>query len=116
MIPRPDEQSRGNRGFSKNILVDVIHPALDFHTRHHPGPERIELDIAHAGEETSLGIGSPCSDTFPQGLCASVDLVDVIHVAPTERLHHLRNPAFLHMRDQQVDVVGHQHIGVDPTV
>ncbi len=39
-----------------------------------------------------------------------------MHIAPPERLHHLRDPVFLHRRDQQVDVVGHQHIGMDPAV
>ncbi len=37
------------------------------------------------------------------------------HVAPAERLHHARQAVLVLRRHQQVDVIGHQDIGMDAT-
>ena len=52
---------------------------------------------------------------FPKGAGAAVAVVDVAHVAPAQRLHHARRLSAGGRRHQQVDVVGHHHIGVHRT-
>ena len=54
--------------------------------------------------------------TFPQAAGAAVAAVDVLHVAPSDGLHQLGDAVrFIRCR-QQVDVVGHEDIGMDGTV
>jgi hypothetical protein len=41
-------------------------------------------------------------------------MVDVLHVATANGDHHLQHTRGTFRREQQVDVVGHQHVGVQP--
>ena len=45
-----------------------------------------------------------------------VAAVDVLHVAPADGLHELGDSILVFWRDQQVNVVGHQGIGMDVAV
>lgn len=49
---------------------------------------------------------------FPQGSGSAVPVVDVPHVASAERLHGASDASWRGGRHHQVDVVGHQDIGV----
>src|SRR5690606_416036 len=53
---------------------------------------------------------------FPKRARAQVAVVDVANVAPAERLHQPRQGAWLPWGQQQVHVVGHQHVGVHGAV
>ena len=50
---------------------------------------------------------------FPQAAGALVAAVDVLDVAPPECLHELGDPGPGFGADQQVDVVGHEDVGVE---
>lgn len=49
---------------------------------------------------------------FPQAASALVAAVDVLHVAPPDRLHEFGGASLGFRGDQQVDVVGHEYIGM----
>ena len=48
--------------------------------------------------------------TLPERARPAVSVVDVAHVTPAERLHQSADRACGGRRDEQVDMVGHQHI------
>jgi len=50
---------------------------------------------------------------FPQCAGAVVRPIHMAHVAPAERLHHATYATEVRRRHQQVDMVGHQHVGMD---
>jgi len=50
---------------------------------------------------------------FPQGAGTGVGPVDVLNIALPQRLHQLPGATGRRRRQQQMDMVGHQHIGVD---
>ena len=54
--------------------------------------------------------------SFPQGSRAALSIVHPAHVGPVYRLHHPRQAAGHIGCRQQVDVIVHQHIGVDPAL
>src|SRR4030067_279265 len=53
---------------------------------------------------------------LPEGTGAPVEMIDVTNILAPDILHEVRHPMFLHRRHQQVDMVGHQDIGVQPAV
>ena len=52
---------------------------------------------------------------FPQRAAAAVDAVYVLHVALPEMFHHLACAVGLLRSEQQMHMVGHQHVGVNGT-
>ena len=97
--------------------MPVAAPAVLPRVLHHVGADRVEFDVAHAGEEVGF-----CLDqagfvaAFPQAAGAALAAVDVLHVAATNSLHELGCASLCFGCNQQVDVVGHEYISVDGTV
>jgi hypothetical protein len=50
----------------------------------------------------------------PEGAGPPIDVVDVLHVPAADRDRHLPHALGLFRRQQQMDMVGHQHAGVQP--
>jgi len=81
---------------------------------HHRRTNRIEFYIAIAPEHIPFvtrqtGVKAP----LPQSTAAPVGTVDVLHVALAEVLHQQCRTLMFLMRQQQVDIIGHQDIGMN---
>ena len=89
-------------------------PAVLGRMRYHPGPHRVQFDISAAGQQILLAIhGRRLEAAFPQGAAAPIGVVEMPHIAPADRLHPLAEAVRRRGRGQDVDVVGHQHIGMN---
>ena len=83
-------------------------------TLHHAGTYRIEFDVPLAGEQITVVLyQAGVVPALPQGAGAPVQSVDGLHVLATQGLHDAGDGGGPGGRDQQVHVVGHQHVGVD---
>ncbi len=92
-------------------------PAVVKRVRDHAGAQRVEFNGALAAKH--VVVMHDCGGlvpSFPQGATAVVARIDVANVTAPERLHQARHLARCSRRDQQMDVVGHQHIGMDGAV
>jgi hypothetical protein len=75
---------------------------------------RIELDVALAGEEVAVGLDERRAEApFEERPGAMVGAVDGLHVALAEPLHQPSGSAVGRGRHQQMQMVGHQDVGVD---
>lgn len=95
-------------------VAAVAGPAVLAGVGDHVGAHGVEFDVALAGEKIVLGLdGTGLVAAFPEGAAALVVAVDVLDVAPAERLHEAGGPVGGAGRDEQMDVVGHEDVGVD---
>jgi len=95
-------------------VCTITRPGIIAGVSDHPGANGIESDVAIAGQQIVFlldGIGLVA--TVPQGARSLVTPIDVGHETPTERLQRRADRPHLGRRRQQVDVFGHQHIGMD---
>ncbi len=85
--------------------------------RDHSSPDGVEFNVAHAGQKISLAINQGCFvPTFPQRTGTPVSLIHVSHVGPPQVLHEMSHAMLRHGRDEQVNVIGHQDVGVQPAM
>ena len=100
-------------GLAEGVAA-VAGPAELARVGDHVGAHGVEFDVALAGEKIVLGLdGAGLVTAFPEGAAALVVAVDVLDVASAERLHELGG-AFGGLRcDEQMDMVGHEGVGVD---
>ncbi len=97
-------------------IAAVAAPAVVRRPIDHARTHRVQFDLALAGQQILIG---PHLRGFvaavPQRPGAAVAAIDVLHVAATQRhdeaVHRLRRQ----WREQQVHMVGHQHIRVQFT-
>ena len=76
--------------------------------------DRIELDVAAAGEKIAFGIDQRGAETaFEQAAGALVLVVEPGDVEAAHLLHHQGQARIVRRRRQQVQVVRHQDISVD---
>src|SRR5690606_18964885 len=89
----------------------VARPRVIRRIGHHPGAHRVELDVPVAPQQVVVAVDQAgLVAAFPQGAGAAVAVVDVADVAPAEGLHEARQRRGLLRGQQQVHVVGHQHV------
>ena len=81
---------------------------------HHASPHGVELDVAATDEKVGFGLHrAGFVAPFPQGAAALVVAIDVLDIPPADRLHELGG-AFRCLRcKQEVDMIGHQDVGMD---
>lgn len=80
---------------------------------HHAGPRGIEFDIAIAGEQVSIAVDQcGLEPAFPKRAGAPIASVEGADVTASDGLHHARRTTRCIRCEQQVDVVGHQYIGM----
>ncbi len=92
----------------------VARPAVLRRVGHHPRPHRVELDVALARQQIAFGLHhAGFVAPFPQAAGAPVEAVGVLDVAAPERLNQTRRGARFRRCQQQMDVIGHQGVGVD---
>lgn len=95
-------------------VASVAGPAVLPGVGNHVGAHGVEFDVALAGEQIFLGLdGTGFVAAFPEGAAALVVAVDVLDVAPAERLHELGGAFGRPRCDEQMDVVGHEGVSVD---
>jgi hypothetical protein len=76
-------------------------------------PHRIQLDVSIAGEQIAVRLDQRRPEsTLEQTAGARVASIHVLHVPLPDLLHNPRHAIVFRRRHQQVDVVGHQHIGM----
>jgi hypothetical protein len=81
---------------------------------HHRGPHGVEFDIAQTQQEIGLGFDYTGSvAALPQGAGALIRGVDIGHIAPPNGLHPFGNAIGPRGRYEQMDMIGHQDIGMD---
>jgi hypothetical protein len=81
--------------------------------RNHLCPYRVEFDVALTGKQVRLGIDQAGAEApLPQSACTLIGMVDVLHIALSDTLHQARWAIGTLGRQQQMHVIGHQHIGV----
>ena len=79
----------------------------------HRGTQWIQLDVAVAMQQGVAVIDEAGFVTaFPEPSCSVIAVVDVGNVAPAQRLHHSRYGTWSQRGHEDVDVVGHQDIGM----
>jgi len=80
----------------------------------HRCPDRIQIDIAMAGENVALAADEArLVAAFPQCSGASMPGVEFSDIESANALHHPRNGAGCFRRSEQVHVVRHQYVRVD---
>jgi hypothetical protein len=112
------EGVRGEAGVAlPESVAAVAGPAVVGGVADHVGAHGVEFDIAHAGEKVGFGLDQAgFVSAFPQAAAAAVAFVDVLDVAPADGLHE-PGGAFRFVRcDKEVDVVGHEDVGMDGAV
>ena len=75
---------------------------------------RVELDVAADGQQVELGVDDGGAVTpLPQRAAASMLLVEIRDVVTSDPLHHPCQALIVGRRSQQVQVIRHEHIGMD---
>ena len=91
----------------------VAGPAIVAWIGHHRSAQRIEFDIALAAHQiVAIVDKARFVAALPQRACAVVGGIDVADIAPSKRLHGPRHCTRAWWRQKQVDVVGHQNVGM----
>jgi hypothetical protein len=91
----------------------VAGPAVEGRIGHHAGTDRIEFDVALAQQQVGLGLHQRgLVATVPQGAGAPIGVVDILYVPAADRDQYLRHTHGLLRREQQVNMIGHQHVGM----
>ena len=74
----------------------------------------IELDVSIAGEDVGVVPGDAGAEpAFPRRAGATMEFVDPADVAAAETVHQPRRRRGARRREQQMDVIGHEDIGVE---
>jgi len=85
--------------------------------RHHPRTYRVEFDVTLAGEQVLISIHQRgMKAPLPESAGTALTLIHQTNVAAVHRLHHPRQPSGHIRRRQKMDVVAHQHVGMNPAV
>lgn len=91
-------------------VCSIAGPAVVGRVRDYRRTNRIELDVALAGQEIGLILGQGRTKaTLPQGPRASISAIDVWNVPLSHRLHQRANAVGRLARNEQMDVIGHQY-------
>ena len=80
---------------------------------HHAGTHRIKLNIAVARQQVGFGLGQAGTEpAFPQRPGALIAAVEILHITLPQLPHHLPRTLARLRRQQQMNVIGHQHISM----
>ena len=81
---------------------------------HHARPHRVQVNVDHASQKIALTLNEVAAVTaLPQGAGALMAQVEVAHISAAHRLHHLRQALIGFGGEQQMEVVVHDHVGMD---
>src|SRR5258706_6997500 len=78
-----------------------------------PAAHRIQLDISMAGEQISVGLDRTGTESsFPKRPGASMEVVEIGHVAAAHALDSLRRSLVGESGRDQVNMIRHEHVGM----
>lgn len=96
-------------------VPSVGRPAILVGCSDHAGGNWIHLDVAIAGKQVVIGIDQAgLVPALPQRAGAAIALVDIKHVISAHVLHQPGDRVLLLRSHQQMHMVGHEHVGVQP--
>ena len=103
-------------GFTEGIGA-VTGPTVLLGNFDHGGANRIELDVALAGEQIGflLHNAGPVA-AFPEGAAALINPVHILDIPLPQAFHEHACAGGLGGSEQQVYMVGHEHIGMDDAI
>lgn len=78
----------------------------------HPGTHRVDLDSDNTRRDSARDPPDCPCNALSQGPTAPIAVIGVSHIVPSNRLHELASASGLWGVHQQMDMVGHDHIGV----
>ena len=94
----------------------ITRPLIGLRSVDHPGANRIELDIATAGQQVSVGIDDGRLEaTFPARACATVARVEVLDKSAADDAHEARCRIRCVWRQQQMHMIRHKGVRVNGT-
>lgn len=94
----------------------VAGPTILVRIGDHRGAQGIEFDMAVAVHDVVATVDrTGLVATFPQCAAAVIPVIDVADIAPAKRLQRARDGVRLLRGQQQVHMVGHQHVGMHRT-
>ena len=94
-------------------IVTVARPSISGWVVDDPRSDRIQFDVAIAGESVARVSDQRGFETaFPKCPRPAISGVEASHVTPADRLHHARRCAGLGRRREQMHMIGHQDVGV----
>lgn len=95
-------------------VATVAGSAIIRRMRHHISAGRVQFDVALTSKKIMFFLDKAgAKSPFPQSAAAAISLVHIMHIALSLRLHQRTNRIGGAGRHQQVDMVVHQHPGVD---
>jgi len=120
LIPaeRQIQGMRGNGGLLAADGIDSIAgPAIVIRRGDHARAHRIEFDITHACEQVVLtGNQTPLVPSFPKRAAFSIGMVHIRDVTAADILNQSADGFSVLGGDQQMDMIGHQHVGMNRTI
>ena len=103
-------------GLAQRVGV-VARPAVVLRLVDHAGADGVEFDVAVAGKDVVFGLCEAGAEAaFPQRAATLVGAVDILDVTLSEVFHQQGCAVWILWGEQQVDVVGHQHVSVNNAV
>src|SRR5882672_1809487 len=95
-------------------ITAVTRPGVFARVPHHSCTHWIELDISVTPEQIALLLhDARPKSPLPQSAATPVRAVHVLHIALPQMLHQQRGAVLACGCEQQVYVIGHEHVGVN---
>jgi len=80
---------------------------------HHPSPHRVQFNVSVTTEKiVFFSHETGAKPPFPEGTGTPIGPVYVLHISLAQMFHHSGRPLALLRCHQEVNVVGHQHVGM----
>src|SRR5699024_6249095 len=98
-------------------MCSIAGPSIIGGLRHHLGPYGVQFYVAIARQQVTCTVdqAGPIA-SLPERTRALLSAVHVINVPTPQTLHGFGNPVRLVRCHEQVDMVGHEDVGVDVTL
>ncbi len=83
--------------------------------RHQTRAHGVELNVAVTPQQIRFGFDQTGAETpIPKRPGTAVSPIDILYIALSQVLHQLRGTLGLLLGHQQMHVIGHEHVGVQP--
>ena len=118
LAERQIQGMRGNVEVLAAAGIDLITgPAIVARGPDHARAHRIEFDIAHAGEQVVItGDQASFVPSFPKSAAFCISMVHICDVMTADKLNQSADGFSVRRGDQQVDMIGHQNIGMNGAI
>lgn len=94
-------------------MPGIAGPRILLRRNHHASPNRVQLNIAVAHQQIIVRINQTgFVSAFPKRTGPTIGVIDMPDIQPAHMLHDPGNAFRILRRHQQMNMSGHQHIGV----